>query len=201
MPGHVPWGEAFLAMFAMIIVLIFVLIYYCVMPAFTAMKRRKQQEEEAWERDPRWNGDTFKYMPKVPEDLLTDKKYSRLAACSRTSSMRSENAPKPPPNYSDLFDGTSVVNIPSSSPPSYTSKTPSVELSSSNETVNKDNKVLSTTEVTVKKERVRIIKPKKNKKKIDEAKENLVVKDDVEADAESKQDDVKEKENEKADQA
>ena len=85
MAGHVPWGEAFLAMFAMIIVLIFVLIYYCVMPAFTAMKRRKQQEEEAWERDPRWNGDKFKYMPKVPEDLLTDKKYSRLAACSRTS--------------------------------------------------------------------------------------------------------------------
>ena len=114
--------------------------------------------------------------------------------------MRSENAPKPPPNYSDLFDGTSAVNIPSSSPPSYTSKTPSVELSSSNETVNKD-KVLSTTEVTVKKERVRIIKPKKNKKKIDEAKENLVVKDDVEADAKSKQDDVKEKENEKTDQA
>ena len=117
--------------------------------------------------------------------------------------MRSENAPKPPPNYSDLFDGTSVVNIPSSSPPSYTSKTPSVELSSSNETVNKDNnnKVLQVTDqiVTVKKERVRIIKPKKNKKKIDEAKENLVVKDDVEADAESKQDDVKEKE--KTDQA
>ena len=115
--------------------------------------------------------------------------------------MRSENAPKPPPNYSDLFDGTSVVNIPSSSPPSYTSKTPSVELSSSNETVNKDKVLSTTTEVTVKKERVRIIKPKKNKKKIDEAKENLVVKDDVEADAKSKQDDVKEKENEKTDQA
>ena len=114
--------------------------------------------------------------------------------------MRSENAPKPP-NYSDLFDGTSVVNIPSSSPPSYTSKTPSVELSSSNETVNKDKVLSTTTEVTVKKERVRIIKPKKNKKKIDEAKENLVVKDDVEADAKSKQDDVKEKENEKTDQA
>jgi len=199
MAGHVPWGEAFLAMFAMIIVLIFVLIYYCVLPAFTAMKRRKQQEEEAWERDPRWNGDKFKYMPKVPEDLLTDKKYSRLAACSRTSSMRSENAPKPP-NYSDLFDGTSAVNIPSSSPPSYTSKTPSVELSSSNETVNKDNnnKVLQVTDqiVTVKKERVRIIKPKKNKKKIDEAKETLVVKDDVVEDA-----DESKKQDEKKDQA
>jgi len=196
MAGHVP---AFLAMFAMIIVLIFVLIYYCVLPAFTAMKRRKQQEEEAWERDPRWNGDKFKYMPKVPEDLLTDKKYSRLAACSRTSSMRSENAPKPP-NYSDLFDGTSAVNIPSSSPPSYTSKTPSVELSSSNETVNKDNnnKVLQVTDqiVTVKKERVRIIKPKKNKKKIDEAKETLVVKDDVVEDA-----DESKKQDEKKDQA
>ena len=111
--------------------------------------------------------------------------------------MRSENAPKPP-NYSDLFDGTAAVNIPSSSPPSYTSKTPSVELSSSNETVNKDNnKVLQVTDqvVTVKKERVRIIKPKKNKKKIDEAKETLVVKDD---DVEAV---VKEEENEKTDQA
>ena len=110
--------------------------------------------------------------------------------------MRSENAPKPP-NYSDLFDGTSAVNIPSSSPPSYTSKTPSVELSSSNETVNKDNnnKVLQVTDqiVTVKKERVRIIKPKKNKKKIDEAKETLVVKDDVveDADESKKQDEEK----------
>ena len=85
MAGHVPWGEAFLAMFAMMIVLIFVLIYYCVMPVITAMKRRKQQEEEAWERDPRWNGDKFRYMPKLPEELLTDKKYSRLAACSRSS--------------------------------------------------------------------------------------------------------------------
>ena len=114
--------------------------------------------------------------------------------------MRSENAPKPPPNYSDLFDGTSAVNIPSSSPPSYTSKTPSVELSSSNETVNKDNnnKVLQVTDqiVTVKKERVRIIKPKKNKKKIDEAKETLVVKDDVVEDA-----DESKKQDEKKDQA
>ena len=55
------------------------------MPVITAMKRRKQQEEEAWERDPRWNGDKFRYMPKLPEELLTDKKYSRLAACSRSS--------------------------------------------------------------------------------------------------------------------
>ena len=113
--------------------------------------------------------------------------------------MRSENAPKPP-NYADLFDGTSAVNIPSSSPPSYTSKTPSVELSSSNETVNKDNnnKVLQVTDqiVTVKKERVRIIKPKKNKKKIDEAKETLVVKDDVVEDA-----DESKKQDEKKDQA
>ena len=113
--------------------------------------------------------------------------------------MRSENAPKPP-NYSDLFDGTAAVNIPSSSPPSYTSKTPSVELSSSNETVNKDNnnKVLQVTDqiVTVKKERVRIIKPKKNKKKIDEAKETLVVKDDVVEDA-----DESKKQDEKKDQA
>ena len=83
--GNVPWGEAFLAMLAMLIVLVFVLIYYCVMPVLTAMKRRKEQEEESWERDPRWNGDKFRYMPKLPDNFSTDKKYSRLAACSRSS--------------------------------------------------------------------------------------------------------------------
>jgi len=177
--GNVPWGEAFLAMLAMLIVLVFVLIYYCVMPVLTAMKRRKEQEEESWERDPRWNGDKFRYMPKLPDNFSTDKKYSRLAACSRSSSkilllssMRSENAPKPP-NYSDLFDGSQMVNMPSSSPPSYTSKTPSVELSSSNETVNKVKEV---------REKVRFVKPKKNKKKIDEAKEGIIANEEVKAD-------------------
>ena len=88
------------------------------------------------------------------------------------SSMRSENAPKPP-NYSDLFDGSQMVNMPSSSPPSYTSKTPSVELSSSNETVNKVKEV---------REKVRFVKPKKNKKKIDEAKEGIIANEEVKAD-------------------
>lgn len=85
MAGQVPWGEACMAMFAMIIVLIFVLIYYCAMPVYHGLKRRKRQQEESWESDPRWNGDKFRYMPKLPEELINDKKYSRLAACSRSS--------------------------------------------------------------------------------------------------------------------
>ena len=84
--GQVPWGEACLAMFAMLIVLVFVLIYYCVMPIYHSMRKRKEREEsQTWENDPRWNGDTFRYMPKLPADFRSDKKYSRLAACSRSS--------------------------------------------------------------------------------------------------------------------
>lgn len=86
MAGQVPWGEACLAMLAMLIVLVFVLIYYCVMPIYHGLKRRKEREEQrTWENDPRWNRDTFRYMPKLPDELLNDKKYSRLAACSRSS--------------------------------------------------------------------------------------------------------------------
>merc|ERR1712062_426712 len=120
----------------MLIVLVFVLIYYCVMPIYHSMRKRKEREEsQTWENDPRWNGDTFRYMPKLPADFRSDKKYSRLAACSRSSSMREnpnpadvtlnlENETKPP-NYSDLFSssGSSLA----STPPSYSSKTPSVE--------------------------------------------------------------------------
>jgi cytochrome b subunit of formate dehydrogenase len=85
MAGDVPWGEAFAAMMAMMIVLVFVLIYYCVMPIYHGMRRRKLMREEAWEHDPRWAGDQFKFTPKRPDNFLTDKKYSRLAACSRSS--------------------------------------------------------------------------------------------------------------------
>ena len=85
MGGQVPLGEACLAMLAMMIVLIFVLIYYCVMPVYHAMKKRKEREEQStWENDPRWNRDTFRYMPQMPNDFMSDKKYSRLAA-SRSS--------------------------------------------------------------------------------------------------------------------
>jgi len=143
--GQVPWGEACLAMFAMLIVLVFVLIYYCVMPIYHSMRKRKEREEsQTWENDPRWNGDTFRYMPKLPADFRSDKKYSRLAACSRSSSMRenpttanpvnineSQGTAKPP-NYSDLFDNSGASSL-QSSPPRYSSKTPSVEISSSNE--------------------------------------------------------------------
>ena len=86
MPGQVPWGEACLAMLAMMIVLIFVLIYYCVMPVYHSLKKQKEREEElTYETDPRWNRDTFRYMPQMPNDFKSDKKYSRLAACSRSS--------------------------------------------------------------------------------------------------------------------
>jgi len=185
MAGQVPWGEACLAMLAMMIVLIFVLIYYCVMPIYQSIKRRKQQEEEqTWENDPRWNGDTFRYMPKLPADFMADKKYSRLAACSRSSSMRenpttstaspinlneSQGTGAPPlvkpPNYSDLFDRSGTSSL-ASSPPRYCSKTPSVEISSSNEMV--DQKAAAETQAqaqpaTVPK-KMKIQKPKKAKK-------------------------------------
>merc|ERR1711934_811690 len=72
------------------------------------------------------------------------KKYSRLAACSRTSSMRENPATETPmnipvgaakpPNYSDLFDHSGSSSL-ASSPPRYSSKTPSVEISSSNEEI------------------------------------------------------------------
>ena len=90
MAGQVPWGEAALAMLAMMIVLVFVLIYYCVMPIYHSMKKRAEQraereEQRTWENDPRWNGERFLHMPKMPADFMSDKKYSRLAACSRSS--------------------------------------------------------------------------------------------------------------------
>ena len=86
MAGQVPWGEAALAMLAMMIVLVFVLIYYCVLPIYTSIKRRAEREQQAtWENDPRWNGERFRYMPTMPAYFMSDKKYSRLAACSRSS--------------------------------------------------------------------------------------------------------------------
>ena len=43
--GQVPWGEACLAMLAMMIVLIFVLIYYCVMPIYHSLQKKREREE------------------------------------------------------------------------------------------------------------------------------------------------------------
>ena len=80
----VSWSEAFLAMLAMMTVLVFVLIYYCCIPCYKGMKRRKEREDD-WENDPRWNNENFSFVPKRPTDFMNDKKYSRLAACSRTS--------------------------------------------------------------------------------------------------------------------
>ena len=87
--GDMPWGEAFMGTFAMMIVLVFVLIYFCIKPIFNSIAKRKEREEEReqqlYENDPRWNGDKFRYMPKLPANFKNDKKYSRLAACSRSS--------------------------------------------------------------------------------------------------------------------
>lgn len=140
------------------IVLIFVLLYYCILPFYKALARRKEQRnEEDWEHDPRWTADTFSFTPQKPSNYLTDKKYSRMAACSRSSSMRSTVGDPPifqplpphpgltnnslsesalkiacPPQYSDLFEtGSSLA----STPPLYSSKTPSIEIHSSSEMV------------------------------------------------------------------
>lgn len=89
MTPTVSWNEAFLAMLAMMTVLVFVLIYYCCIPCYKGMKKRKEREEQFWENDPRWETENFNFVPRKPTDFMNDKKYSRLAACSRTSSMRS----------------------------------------------------------------------------------------------------------------
>ena len=70
-----------------------------------------------------------------------------------------------PPNYSDLFDRSGTSSL-ASSPPRYCSKTPSVEISSSNEMV--DQKAAAETQAqaqpaTVPK-KMKIQKPKKVKK-------------------------------------
>lgn len=88
-------SEAILAMLAMVIVLCFVLFYYCILPCYRNYQKhswtRQQNNGEDWESDPRWNNHKFQFVPKKPADYLTDKKYSRLGTCSRTSSMRSNN--------------------------------------------------------------------------------------------------------------
>ena len=43
--GQVPWGEACLAMLAMMIVLIFVLIFYCVMPIYHSLQKKRERAE------------------------------------------------------------------------------------------------------------------------------------------------------------
>ena len=102
MPAPMSWSEAFLAMFAMLIVLVFVLIYYCCIPVYRGMQRQKQREEEQqdWENDPRWNRERFSFVPRRPKNFMQDKKYSRMAACSRTSRY-------------DISNTLFCVNIPS----------------------------------------------------------------------------------------
>lgn len=173
MPAPMSWSEAFLAMFAMLIVLVFVLIYYCCIPVYRGMQRQKQREEEQqdWENDPRWNRDRFSFVPRRPKNFKQDKKYSRLAACSRTSSMRSDvhgnaEAPPPtavngkpppakPPKYSELYETGSTSNGSNlGTPPRYTSKpSSSAEASQENVAIPPPPKP-------------KIIKPKKNRKPV-----------------------------------
>lgn len=81
---------------------------------------------------------------------------------SRTPAVTTVNEKVPPtakpPKYSDLFDQNSASSSAKSSPPRYSSKTPSVDISSSNEKLDAAKKV----EEPPKK--VKIIKPKKVKK-------------------------------------
>lgn len=68
-----------------------------------------------------------------------------------------------PPKYSDLYDQNSASSSAKSSPPRYSSKTPSVEIHSSNEKLDQasSNKAAATEQQPPKK--VKIIKPKKKK--------------------------------------
>jgi len=172
MPAPMSWSEAFLAMFAMLIVLVFVLIYYCCIPVYRGMQRQKQREEEQqdWENDPRWNRERFSFVPRRPKNFMEDKKYSRLAACSRTSSMRSDVhgagpaapsggvPPSKPPKYSELYETGSTSNGSNlGTPPRYTSK-PSSSAEASQENVAKSSAAIPPPPKT------KIIKPKKNRK-------------------------------------
>lgn len=171
---------------------------------------REPDNGEDWESDPRWNNNKFQFAPRKPKDFLTDKKYSRLGACSRTSSMRSNNplldgaqdisinppsnldvesaqpvitpltgTTKPkqkPPKYSDIISGssgsvssTNTSNL--SSPPEYSSKTPSVEMNLNQEQPPKEqnqsqiNSTVGTAKTAATK--VKIMKPpKKNRKPV-----------------------------------
>ena len=72
-----------------------------------------------------------------------------------------------PPNYSDLFDRSNSSSA-KSSPPRYSSKTPSVEISSSNEKI--AEKAEKPTEQE-KPKKQKIIKPKKQKKQTEQTEE------------------------------
>ena len=68
-----------------------------------------------------------------------------------------------PPNYSDLFDHSGSSSL-ASSPPRYTSKTPSVEISSSNEEIVKtEGEAQAQAPVAPRKPKISL-KPKKAKK-------------------------------------
>ena len=90
MSDQVSFSEALAAMIAMCIVLAFVLIYFCFIPAYRAWKRRKYERDHFWETDPRWNAEKFMFTPHLPKDYANDKKYSRMACSSSRSSRYSD---------------------------------------------------------------------------------------------------------------
>lgn len=105
MANQVPFLEAAMAMSAMMIVLIFILLIYCFIPAYRTFKRRQELIENYWEIDPRWSDDKFMFSPKLPSDYMKDKKYSRLA-CSRSSSVRTQAT-----ELTEILEFSSVVTI------------------------------------------------------------------------------------------
>ncbi|TRY77997.1 hypothetical protein TCAL_07857 [Tigriopus californicus] len=105
MANQVPFLEAAMAMAAMMIVLIFVLLIYCFIPAYRTFKRRQELIENYWEIDPRWSDDKFMFSPKLPNDYMKDKKYSRYA-CSRSSSVRTQAT-----ELTEILEFSSVVTI------------------------------------------------------------------------------------------
>lgn len=76
------------------------------------------------------------------------------------SQQRNQQPSAKPPKYSDLYDQNSASSSAKSSPPRYSSKTPSVEIHSSNEKLDQASKPAAATEPPKK---VKIIKPKKKK--------------------------------------
>ncbi len=84
MTSDMPFREALPAMLAMVVVLTFVLVYYCLIPCQRALKRRRQEREHGWKNDPRRNANKFIFTPQLHKDFLNDKKYSKLP-CSRSS--------------------------------------------------------------------------------------------------------------------
>ncbi len=83
-----PFEEALMGMIAMMIVLVFILIFYCFVPCYKLAKRRQEELDNWWETDPRWNQDRFQFSPRFPDNYLGDKKYSRMLGSDNLDVIR-----------------------------------------------------------------------------------------------------------------